>query len=206
MCAAANDDSLRITTQNAAASGSPQQEWWYDLTRKEWTGPHTSAMSVLSPWRATFIGALVGVNATLWQSDATQHTDSIFIENGSPLVTTATTSLLPDSGSMAMNSIVDASIFCAIGANAPLVVTALNPDGTQIDMITLKAPGTWGQFNWGSGLWGPVVARQRALYWNAPIVMKQCQFSFSAVAAGGARIGNLYMKYQILGYNIEAAA
>lgn len=207
ICAAAGDDILRISVQNGALAGSPLQEWWFALTRREWSGPHTSAMSLIQLWRSSFIGVLSGVNAMLWQSDAHQGPpNTITIENGAPLICTAQTTLLPDTGGLTMTSIVDASLACAISADNPMTVTALNPDGSVIDQITLAAPSVWGGFNWGAGLWGPVTFKQRALHWNIPLVMKQCSFQFSSPAGLGLRIGNLYMRYQRLNYNIEEAA
>lgn len=208
ICAAANDDTVRITTQNGGVTGSPQQEWWYDLTRKEWSGPHTSAAGAISGWGSqnTFIMTLFGVNAQLWQSDAHAKTTSAFKENGVQLSCEADTVLLPDSGQMAMNAVIQSGLACAIAANAPLTVTALNPDGSVIDTITLDPPATWGQGVWGQFVWGGIVFQQRRLDWNKPLVMKQCSFRFSSTAAAGLRIGNLYMTYQKLGYNIEAAA
>src|SRR5207247_11259295 len=41
MCAAYNNDILRISVQNGIALETPFQEWWYDFDRQIWTGPHT---------------------------------------------------------------------------------------------------------------------------------------------------------------------
>lgn len=76
----AGGDLVRITTQNSQASGSPFQEWWYDLTRNCWSGPHTSAFSLLQPYRNTFIGAPQRYIGSLWQSDGMQTPISSFTE------------------------------------------------------------------------------------------------------------------------------
>lgn len=84
MCA--GGELIRITTQNSQANGSPFQEWWYDLTRNCWSGPHTSAFALLLPYRNTFVGAPVRYTNSLWQSDGMQGPTSGFAETADPQV------------------------------------------------------------------------------------------------------------------------
>lgn len=57
MCAAFNQNVLRITVQNGATVPQSFQEYWYDFTLKIWTGPHSFPVSMIWPWRNTFIAA-----------------------------------------------------------------------------------------------------------------------------------------------------
>ncbi|MES2137598.1 MAG: hypothetical protein V4502_11140 [Pseudomonadota bacterium] len=206
MCAAANDDTVRITTQNGAVDGNPQQEWWYDLTRKEWSGPHSSAASLIQPWRSSFLVSLAGVNAMLWQSDAHQSSASVYRENGTDLETVGTTALLPDSGGMNMNAIIEAALACQLADDRPLTVTITEERGQVLDTLTILPPGTFGQAQDGLAVLGPGYFAQRRLAGSVPWVFKQCKFSFAATAGPNARLGNLYMRYQKLGYALEDVA
>lgn len=114
MCAASVSDIIRITVQNDAVAGDPFQEWWYDLTRKIWTGPHTSVCDQIQPWGDTFICELHDITGKLYRSDAQPTPGSVFIENNVQLSWTQTTSLLPDSAGMNMNAVTLMNLACAL--------------------------------------------------------------------------------------------
>ena len=48
--------------------------------------------------------------------------------------------------------------------------------------------------------------RQRAVNWHVPLVFKQMTVLFTGTSGDCTRIGNLYLKYQILGYKIQEPA
>lgn len=48
--------------------------------------------------------------------------------------------------------------------------------------------------------------RQRRVAWHVPLVFKQGTALFTGVSGDCTRLGNLYLQYQILGYDIEEAA
>ena len=76
ICAAFNQNVVRVTVQNGAAVGTPYQEYWYDFTRQIWTGPHTFGNALIQPAFALaasgkgFISVGAGISSALWQSDA----------------------------------------------------------------------------------------------------------------------------------------
>ena len=47
---------------------------------------------------------------------------------------------------------------------------------------------------------------QRRVAWHVPLVFKQATVLFTGTSGDCTRLGNLYLEYQILGYNIEEAA
>lgn len=62
---------------------------------------------------------------------------------------------------------------------------------TVLDTTTVNANGNF---------------RQRRVAWNVPLVFKQATVLFTGVSGDCTRLGNLYLQYQILGYDIEEAA
>ena len=64
MCAACNGNIIRITTQNQLSSTNAFQEYWYDMVRKVWSGPHTCAAGYVQPFGGTFIMTLVNPTVT----------------------------------------------------------------------------------------------------------------------------------------------
>ena len=70
-------------------------------------------------------------------------------------------------------------------------------------LLGIGAPSSlWGTMIWGQGTWGSATALlvQRRLAWTKPLVFKQAALVITIPAANGVAIGNLYMRYEVLGY------
>lgn len=232
MCASSGDDTIRITTENAMAPNlafqggvdtgevSPTtQEWWYDLTRQIWSGPHTCAASMTQPWRSTFAMTFVAGGGTkLYRSDARPSLGSVYEELTLPMQVLYATSLLPDSGDMRMNKVVEMLLAAQIPYPQPLVAYAISDFATQLDLYNPAA--IFGQAIFGGGarygqggllieadrLGATSTFRQRRVRWDKPLVWKQASIQITGWAAEDLRIGNLYMRYQHLDYVLEDAA
>lgn len=206
---AANADVLRISVQNNFAAGQPQQEWWYDITRKSWSGPHTFPASLIDSWGATFAMTGAGINATIWQSDVNPSTTSVYTENGTALAWVYQTSLLPDTDQMEMNAIIETNLAANFPTNTAVTVT-VSDEQSVLDTVSMSGSGTpptvWGAFVWGAATWlgGSGIFRQRAVQWHLPIVFKQGSMRFTGNSSAGLVMGNLYIRYQILGYTLQA--
>jgi len=110
IAAAANGNNIRLTTQNGNISSNPTYEYWYNISRKIWHGPHTFPAALIQPWMGTFVLVPTVLESTLWQSDAVQSLSSTFTENGTQMVWAAQTSLLPDTDSMTNVCITETSL------------------------------------------------------------------------------------------------
>jgi hypothetical protein len=209
ICATAAANILRITVQRADLGGSPSQEFWYDINRGVWTGPHSFPASQIQPYRSSFILAGVGLPAQLWLSDPYPNVFSVYHENGVDLVWEYEPTKLPDSHQMAENAIVEMTIAVAPEAGSDITVEARNIDTQFLDRTVLSfgnAP-LWDVAIWDQAIWdGGGVFQQVPVDWNVPLVFKQLDVSFTGRSSAVTRIGNLYMRYQILGYRLMAAA
>lgn len=216
MVAACNGNILRATTQNAAMSGSPSQEYWYDFARSIWTGPHTFPASLMETYNNTFIMTPVGINASLWQSDYVQSVTSTYVENGQQMTWTAATALLPDTDQITNNAMTEATMDFAIPSNiGSISISALDQAGAVMDTVSIAsgAGGTslWGAVIWGAFIWGGAGAPALAPYqlaWHRPIVFSRMSISMTGQSAPGVKLGALHMRYQTLNQwtNTQAAA
>lgn len=204
IAAACNGTVLRISTQNADLPGTPYQEWWYDLARQIWHGPHTFPASLIQPWNNTFIVAPVATQAALFQSNSVQSNTSTFVENGQQLTWMASTPMLPNLDQMTTNSMTETTWDIALTAATPaLTISAQTQNGTVLDFVSISALGgttIWGAFTWGSALWqgsGNALA-PRDLNWHQPIVFNRVSLVATGQSAQGIKIGTLRMRYQIL--------
>ena len=212
MTAACGGNVLRISVQNGNAGGSPNQEFWYDVARQIWSGPHTFPFSQIQPYKGTFIGAPIGVTASLFQSDAVQSGTSTFLENGAQLLWAATTPLLPDTDQMTNNAMTETTWDFGLSASFPNVtVSALDQNASVLNSVTVVASGSatiWGSFTWGSALWGggANALAPRQLPWTIVIVFTRMQLMASGSSAQSVKIGSIHLRWQILRYLSSVAA
>lgn len=204
-----NENTLRITVQNGTISGDPYQEYHFDFSLKIWTGPHTCANYVISSLHIgenTFVSALIGTQGQLFSSSITPHLDSVYTENGVALSWNYQTVLLPDNEQMAMNKVVQTSIALQIPATGSVSIQSINEIGTILDTVTITTSNTmttiWGSFTWGAAVWGAATGyfQQYFVPWDKPLVFKQMSVLVNGASLQGGAIGNLYLRYQILGY------
>lgn len=205
MVAAYGSNVIRVSSQNAGAVGSPQQEWWYDMVRGIWTGPHTFASSLIQPYRNSFVKTPIGVTAKLFTSDIVQSSTSTFVENSAQMTFLWQTSLLPDSEQMAANSIIEQTINLALAAGLSVTVSALDQFGNVLDSVSIHATGAttvWDAFTWDAAVWDGALnaLSPRQIAWTQPIVFNKLSVAMAGNCVAGFRIGTLYMRYEILGY------
>lgn len=205
MCAAFNSGVLRISTQNGYAPGNPQQEWWYDVSRTLWTGPHSFPASLIQPYESTFVMTPIGVTNKIFQSDVVQSATSTFVENDEQMTFTFLTPKLPNTGQMAQNAIIETTVDMALGAGAVVSVQALDTQASVISSVIIEASATatlWGQFQWGQAQWGGAqdALRPRRVDWTKPLVSAQFYMLVTGNCAQGNQVGKVYLRYEVLGY------
>lgn len=201
-----NQNVLRCSLQNGGVAGSPNQEWWYDISRQKWSGPHTFPASMIMAYENTFITAPIGVVGSLWRSDVVQSLTSTFVENGVQMTWQWLTGLLPDQAVMAEFSMVETTINMSLTeVGGQVSVQAINQMGSVIDTVTLSVAGTptlWGQFDWGQQVWGGIITalQHQPLFWHFPIVFSRLQINATGNSAQGIKIGDMLLRYQQTGY------
>lgn len=211
MAAAFNNNVMRVTCQ-AVYGSQVQVEYFYDFDRGVFSGPHTFPLSIVKPYYAgaadTCIGFAFGVDAKLWQVSVVPTPASLYTENGTALASTWQTTLLPDNGDVAGNAMVETNIAIQLAAGQQATILASVENGNVLDQLVISGPAgagpIWGSFNWGAANWGlPGGAfRQQDIAWNIPLVFKQMQIRLTTMSVQGLVVGNLYLRYQTLGYNL----
>ena len=98
--------------------------------------------------------------------------------------------LLPDNDQMSMNVTVESNLTCAMPVANPIQVTAFDENRRIID---IPDPIVGASSN--------VTLREREILWTRPVIFKQMSVTFTGTSDAGVRLGNCYMRYEILGYN-----
>ena len=209
VCAASNVDTIRISVENGATLPSRFEEYWFDITRGIWSGPHTCAASMIQPWRHTFLLTFANVtDEVIYRSDAAPLLGSAYVERGAQLSWAWRTGLLPDSGTNSMIEAKEMTLACELAPDTSATVVAVDEKGNLLDQTTVVGDSSatiWGVFIWDQAIWGRITGtfRQRAVNWHMPIVFRQGSFIVTGQSALNVRVGNFYMRYQILGYRLE---
>jgi hypothetical protein len=204
--ASSNQNVLRVSVQNGKAVGAPQQDWWFDISRQKWTGPHTFPASMISAFNNTFILAPLVLPGVLFQSDVAQSATSTFAENGIAMQFVWRTCPLPDPKAMAYFAMVETTLNLAlVSGQSPVTVLALDQNQSVLGSVSISVgiTGTiWGQFSWGNALWGGSSSGlfPRALEWTQPLVFRRLSLQATGFCAGGVQIGDAFLRYQQLGY------
>jgi len=210
-CAAANANLIRISVKNGGVAGTPVQEYWYHINRECWSGPHTFPASSIQPYRNTFIEAAYGVDHLLFQSDAALSSTSTFVENGTQMAFAWQTAMLPDTQQMCENNVLESTINMALAANVSMGISALDQNGTVLNSTVVTPTGAatqWGNFQWGQAQW---LGAANALYpqeiqWSEPLVFRRLAYLVTGSCASGILIGDMFLRYEQLGYLQQPAA
>ena len=207
ICAAATADVIRISTQNSLHNNA-YEEYWFDISLKVWTGPHTFPASLIQPWQNTFIMHPQGLSAGIWRSDAVPNSTTSYTENSIALSFTYQTSLMPDNAEMCENSMIETALALSLPGGYNLTVSTLDEYQNIIQTASLMVTGSatlWGGFNWGGADWSANAGtfRQYRVAWPAPIVFKQASLKMSGSCVAGVKLGNSYFRYEKLGYLLQ---
>ncbi len=164
-----NFDIYRICVQNNSLPGAPFQDYWYDIKRKGWNGPHTFQYDLAIPLGNNFVLAANILPAKLWNSFVVQGEEgggSTFIENGAQLLWVYRTSPMTDAGNMYANSMKRATIEIASPAvGAAYGFTAENESGPRYWLLGRFAGGSGGYMGCiSTGGWRTGARRQPALH------------------------------------------
>jgi hypothetical protein len=202
---------LRISVQNGFAVGTPNQEWWYDIPRGCWSGPHTFPASQIQPYNNTFIEAPIGVLGKLFQSDSVQGNTSTYVENGNQMSFTWATSMLPSTQQMSENAMVETTLNIGFPDGQQVAIYAVDENGAVFSSVVLAAtiPSTvWGSFVWGQALWQGAsnALAPRQMKWPIPIVFQRLAIIATGNCAQNLKLGDLFMRYQQLGYLLQQDA
>lgn len=210
-CAAANANVIRISVKNGNAAGSPVQEYWYHINRQCWSGPHTFPASCIQPYKNTFIEAAAGVDHILFQSDAAQTSTSTFVENGVQTSFQWQTSMLPDTQQMCENNVLESTINMALSAGVTITVSALDQNNTVLNSVAITPTGSstiWGNFIWGQANWlgAALSLYPQEIQWSEPLVFRRLAYLATGNCASGYLVGDMFLRYEQLGYLQQSAA
>jgi hypothetical protein len=116
------------------------------------------------------------------------------------------TAILPDTKEMNEIALNEHTINMVLDSQGSTYnVQALGVNGALLGSINLLPPAfqpLWGAFNWGAANWGSsnTGLAPIQLPWPAPLVFRKAQIQLTGNSFLTFRIGDMFMRYQKLGY------
>ncbi len=192
---------FRISIQRADAPGNPWQEFWFDLTRKVWSGPHSFPSTMIDVFEDRFVLAPEGVPGELFTSTVIPDVNSIFRENGTNLSWIAQTVVIANNMEQGVSEIQEFTVNLGIlpGANQwTLDVLDANsiplPYGT-VSRVIDPTPNTPAPY------WiGPPAMWPYRHDFPGPVIYVRAAIRLSGPSCTGFRIGDIYFRRRALGY------
>lgn len=206
VAAGCNAQVLRCSVENSNAPNTPWQEYWYDLSRQVWSGPHTFPATMYDTYQAQFVMASQAVAASLWLGKVVPDPTTTTQENGANLSWVMQTVMWADNNEMAESEICEMQVKTSAVAgvnniNVSIVDENGSPIATAFYPFSAQA-SLWGSATWGNFLWGgPVSAiAARQITFSAPVVFNRMGVNISGPSGQGFQIGDIFIRRRTLGY------
>jgi len=156
--------------------------WCYDMVRSAWYGPHTFPAGLINSLGNSFlVTPYVASGASgLYNLSLVPTATSTYTELGSPMVCTATSSLIPDRKDMNELSTVRSLLYAGVPAGGTTYNVAIQDVNYNVLGATTVPTGTTASF-----------ISPFDITWSAPIVFDRAAVSINVTAAAGVRLGSL---------------
>lgn len=185
-------------------------DYWFDITLRRWSGPHSFPYDTISQVGNYFVISSRTILTTLFASPVYPSLTSVYNDNGTALTVTLQTSQLPKTANINEKQVIESTIEIAsqsAAQNFSIVAQdeGFNTVGTANLTIYNAAPVWGGGSIWGSGVtWNSTqnIPITHNIPWSAPLVFKKLSLIITASSNFSLAIGTSFFKYQDLGYTI----
>ena len=183
-------------------------DYWYDIRRKRWTGPHSFPYDCASQFGNNFILSGSGSGANLFVSQSIPSSGSVYSDNGTALLSHLRSSSFPKTGHMQQIQVVESTQeLSSSGASVNYSITSLDDQNNTLNstfVVTPPAGITWGGGStWGGGgRWSSAnsIAHVYNIPWTVPLVFQKMALDITATSSNSLSIGTFFARYQDTGY------
>jgi len=181
-------------------------DYWYDIRRKRWTGPHTFSYDCVSQVGDFFILSGSAHGAALFKSQCIPDTTSVYNDAGTNLTSHMTSSSFPKTGHMAQVQVIESTIELsssglAVNYNLSALDGNYNPLNSTF-ILTTSSGTLWGAGVWGSFLWASAanVPKVYTIPWSIPLVFQKMSIDVMVTSSQSVSIGTFFARYADTGY------
>lgn len=183
-------------------------DYWYDIRRKRWNGPHTFTYDCIAQFGNNFVVSGIDHAAALFVSQSLPAVGSVYTDNGVQLVSHLRSSSFPKTGHMAQVQVVESTQeFASSGLSVNYNITALDDQNNTINSTFVATPAAGITWN-GGGLWGGGAQWASAssiphvynVPWTIPLVFQKMALDITGTSSNSLSIGTFFARYQDTGY------
>lgn len=181
-------------------------DYWYDIRRKRWTGPHSFTYDCASQFGESFVLSGAAHGAALFISATIPSTNSIYQDAAASFLCHLRSSDFPKTGHMQQIQVVESTIeLGTTGVSAFFNLTALGDQNNTLGsayVVTPPSGSVWGAFNWGHANWSSdtSIPHVWTIPWPAALVFQKMSIDVSVTPVNGIQIGTFFARYQDAGY------
>jgi hypothetical protein len=182
-------------------------DYWFDITRRRWTGPHTFNYDCACQVGNYFVVSHRNYGANLFKSQYVPASDSTYLDNGAPISVLLESSSFPKTENINEKQVIESTIeLSSIGASVQYQVAALDEARSTLgsaSFLISNTAGIWGAGSWGAGVvWAAAnnFPKTYTVPWQAPLVFKKMALQVIAQSSSNLSIGTFFAKYQDTGY------
>ena len=195
---------LETTIQGAQQTN----DYWYDIRRKRWNGPHTFTYDAISQFGNNFVLSGIDHGAALFVSQSLPTTTSTYLDNGTQLVSHLKSSSFPKTGHMQEVQVVESTIeFASSGLSVQYQIIGYDDQNNTLGSAQVTTPPVgivWGGGHlWGDGsIWttSQRVPHVFTIPWTAPLVFQKMAIDVQASSSNSLSVGTFFARYQDTGY------
>ncbi len=196
----------RVCVPTLILGQAQTNDYWYDIRRKRWTGPHTFSYDCAAQFGNAFLLSSPSQGAALFVSTTIPTSNSTYSDAGTPIVSHMRSSNFPKTGHMAEVQVVESTIeLASTGSPVNFNITATDDQGTTLQTTFIQTPSSgsqWGAFNWGAANWSSNVSIPHVytIPWPATLVFQKMSIDVSVTPVNEVSIGTFFARYQDTGY------
>ena len=196
----------RLCMDTVVDGANQTYEYWFDIQRRRWNGPHTFPQDCTAQVSNYFVTSHRTKGAKLYKSEWTSSPTSVYTDDGTSVSFFLESSTFPKDGSMQEKMVVESTIeLSTAGASVTYQISAINAQRTPLNSVNVSVPSTgslWGSFVWGSSLWSSTVnvPSVYTIPWTSPVVFQKMAIQIRGIASSNITIGTFFARYQDTGY------
>lgn len=181
-------------------------EYWFDVNRRRWTGPHTTFFDCYAPLGNQFVVSITAQGAKLFLAPVLPGGSSIYNDAGASITSLLETCSLPKDGRMAQRQVVESTVeLSSFGGPTAYTVNALDDQRNVMNTCVINSAGLgqlWGSNFWGTDLWASniTIPKVYRIPWTAPLVFQKMSIQISATSNASISMGTQFHRYEDAGY------
>jgi hypothetical protein len=196
----------RVCVPTLIAGQAVTNDYWYDIRRKRWNGPHTFIYDCAAQFGNTFVLSSASQGAALFISTTVPTANSVYNDAGAVLTSHLRSSSFPKTGHMAQVQVVESTLeLSSSGAAVNYNLTALSDQNATLGstfVVTTANSTIWGSFTWGAANWtsNTNIPHVYNIPWAAPLVFQKMALDILTTSSNSVSIGTFFARYQDTGY------